>query len=166
RHQAAQRLSQDGHTTISERDLKNVVIRSFDLDLTNDAILVLTAELPPGSPSAPKSAAKALTGAKKTSTPEAAAPSAQPTRYITLIARVDLDGNPQVLAASLTDSSRLDIAPRLEFIDAVDVDGDGIGELLFREYDFDNQGFVIYSVRRGVVSKMFEGASQSLKPIS
>jgi hypothetical protein len=42
-----------------------------------------------------------------------------------VIARVDFEGVPQKLASSVTDSSRLDVAPRLELIDAVDVDGDG-----------------------------------------
>lgn len=168
RRQAAARLAQEeggrANAATIERELKNVVIRSFDLDLTNDAIMVLTAELPPSTTPAVAAGSKLRAGTKKSSSPEAAAPPVpmKLTRYITLIARVDLDGNPEVLAANLTDSSRLDIAPRLEVVDAVDVDGDGIAELLFREYDFDNQTFVIYAVRRGAVSKLFEGASQAL----
>jgi hypothetical protein len=169
RHQAAERLAQEvgarANAAAIERELKNVVVRSFDLDLTNDAVLVLTAELPPGSaaPAKPTTKKKAATAAASSSAPAATPTAPGATRYITLITRVDLDGNPQVLAASLTDSSRLDIAPRLELVDAVDVDGDGIGELLFREYDFDNQSFVIYAVRHGAVTKLFEGASQALR---
>jgi hypothetical protein len=169
RHQAAERLAQEeggrAGAAVIERELKNVVIRSFDLDLTNDAILVLTAELPPGSaPQAARPAGRTKAGTKaRGSTPSPTPAARSGTRYITLITRVDLDGNPQILAANLTDSSRLDIAPRLELVDAVDVDGDGIGELLFREYDFDNQSFVIYGVRHGAVTKLFEGASQALR---
>lgn len=169
RRQAAERLAQEAsphaNAAVIERELKNVVVRSFDLDLTNDAILVLTAELPPISePPAAKPARKTKTGTKGAAPPASSTspPAPAVTRYITLITRADLEGNPQVLAASLTDSSRLDIAPRLDLVDAVDVDGDGIGELLFREYGFDNQGFVIYAVRHGAVSKLFEGASQAL----
>ncbi len=126
---------------LTESSLKNVAIRGFDLDLTNDAVLVLTAEIP--GPSSTK---------------------AQPvTRYIAIIARMDFDGNPQRLAASIADSSRLDVAPRLELIDAADVDGDGAGELVFRQYDFDQKSFVIYSVGRSSVSKVFEGAGTPLK---
>ena len=84
-------------------------------------------------------------------------------RYITLIARVDFDGVPQRLAVSVTDSSRLDVAPRLELVDAVDVDGDGLAELLFREYSFDQKGFIVYGIGRSTVTKVFEGASQDLK---
>lgn len=157
---AAERLAKsEGKTgsTAIEQALKNVVIRSFDLDLSNDAVLVLTAEVPPASSSG---AAKPATGQ---AAPKEAVANPPATKYVTLITRVDLDGNPQVLASSVTDSSRLDIAPRLEFVDAVDVDGDGIGELLFRQYDFDQATFVVYAVRHGTLTKLFEGASQPLK---
>jgi hypothetical protein len=76
---------------------------------------------------------------------------------------VDFEGVPQRLAVSVTDSSRLDVAPRLELIDAVDLDGDGLGELLFREYSFDQKSFIIYGIGRSTVTKVFEGASQDLK---
>jgi hypothetical protein len=126
---------------LTAASLKNVDVRGFDLDLTNDAVLVLTAEVP---------------GPVTTQ--------GQPvTRYITVIARMDFDGNPQRVAVSVADSSRLDVAPRLELIDAVDVDGDGAAELVFRQYDFDQKSFVIYSVGRTSVSKVFEGAGMPLK---
>jgi hypothetical protein len=125
----------------------NVMIRSFDVDATNEAIMVLTAEIP-GSYMTPGS--KGASG-KFVS------------RYITLIARTDYEGNFQRLAVSVTDSSRLDVAPRLELIDAVDVDGDGYAELLFREYSFDDKSFVVYGIGRSTVTKVFEGASQALK---
>lgn len=144
---------------VPETALTNVVIRSFDLDLSNDAVMVISAEVPP-------SAAPAATGRRSKSTTTATKnPPATPgaTRYITLIVRVDFDGNPQKLAFSVTDSSRLDVAPRLELIDAVDVDGDGFGELLFRQYSFDDESYVIYQIGRSTVTKLFEGASQPLK---
>ena len=131
---------------LTERSLTKVVIRSFDLDLSNDAVMVLSAEVP---------ASGAAPGNKN-------APERTVSRYITLIARIDLDGNPQRLAASVTDSSRLDVAPRLELIDAVDVDGDGYAELLFRQYSFDEKSFIIYGVGRSTVTKVFEGASSPL----
>jgi hypothetical protein len=126
---------------LTERSLTNVVIRSFDLDLSNDAVMVLSAEVPGSGVTTEKVS-----------------------RYITLIARIDLDGNPQRLAVSVTDSSRLDVAPRLELIDAVDVDGDGYAELLFRQYSLDEKSFIIYGVGRSTVTKVFEGASSPLKP--
>jgi hypothetical protein len=127
--------------------LQNVVMRSFDLDLSNDAVIVFSAEIP-GSYLAP--------GGKST-------PGKFVSRYVTVIARVDFEGVPQKLASSVTDSSRLDVAPRLELIDAVDVDGDGLAELLFREYGFDDKSFIIYGIGRTTVTKVFEGASMPLR---
>jgi hypothetical protein len=152
---------------LTEKSLANVVIRSFDLDMSNDAVMVLTAEVPP-SPVAPPSRAPGKAGGKaaagsRNAPASTAAPAKPVSRYIALIARVDIDGNPQRLSASLTDSSRLDVAPRLELIDAVDVDGDGLAELLFREYDFDQKSFIVYGVGRSTVTKVFEGAGVPLK---
>ncbi len=130
------------NAALEDNALQNVLIRSFDLDLTNEPVMVLTAEVP-GS---------YLTPTKKTTSPKFVS------RYITLIARGDYEQNLQRLAVSITDSSRLDVAPRLELIDAVDVDGDGYAELLFREYGFDQKQFVVYAVGRGTVTKLFEGA--------
>jgi hypothetical protein len=131
---------------LTDGSLTNVVIRSFDLDLSNDAVMVLTAEVP---------GAYVTPGQKNT-------PGKFVSRYITLIARVDFEGVPQRLAVSVTDSSRLDVAPRLELIDAVDVDGDGLAELLFREYGFDQKGFIVYGVGRGTVTKVFAGSTSAL----
>ncbi len=127
--------------------LQNVVMRSFDLDLSNDAVIVFSAEIP-GS-----YLAQGGQGA----------PGKFISRYVTVIARVDFEGVPQKLASSVTDSSRLDVAPRLELIDAVDVDGDGLAELLFREYGFDEKSFIIYGIGRTTVTKVFEGASMPLR---
>jgi hypothetical protein len=132
---------------LTPNSLKNVVMRSFDLDMSNEAVLVLSAEIP-GSYLAP--------GKQET-------PGKFVSRYVTVIARVDFEGVPRKLAASVTDSTRLDVAPRLELIDAVDVDGDGLAELLFREHSFDETSFIIYGVGRSTVTKVFEGASTKLK---
>ena len=132
---------------LNANSLQNAVMRSFDLDLSNDAVVVLSAEIP-GSYLAP--------GGKS-------APGKFVSRYVTVIARVDFEGVPQKLASSVTDSSRLDVAPRLELIDAVDVDGDGLAELLFREYGFDEKSFIIYGIGRTTVTKVFEGASMPLR---
>ncbi|MGE5322238.1 MAG: hypothetical protein ACM3SW_05230 [Actinomycetota bacterium] len=134
------------NSQLNEGSMKNVVIRAFDLDLSNDAIMVLTAEVP-GS---------YVTPAQK------GMPGRFVSRYITLIARLDFQGDLQRLSASVTDSSRLDVAPRLELVDAVDVDGDGLAELLFREYSFDQKGFIIYGIGRGGVTRVFEGATSPL----
>ena len=146
RHLALAQLPPE-NSALKDNALQNVIIRSFDLDLSNEPVLVLTAEIP-GSYMTPN---KKNTPGKFVS------------RYITLIARADYEQNLQRLAVSITDSSRLDVAPRLELIDAVDVDGDGAAELLFREYGFDQKGFIVYGVGRGAVTKVFEGANIPLQ---
>ena len=144
-----------GGTAENANALTNVAVRSFDLDLSNDAVVVITADAPGGAlvPKGRSGRAAAIQGG----------PGKPVTRYVAVIARVDIDGNPQKLAASVTDSSRLDVAPRLELIDAVDVDGDGVAELAFREYDFDQKTFIVYGVGHGTVTKVFEGASEPIK---
>ena len=157
---------------VNQPALTNVVIRSFDVDLSNDAVVVLTAEVPGGylateAQEKPKVQPR-LTRKRTTSrptpppTPEQEPPAKFVSRFIAVIARIDIEGNPQKLAASVTDSSRLDVAPRLELIDAVDVDGDGLAELLFHEYSFDQKSFIIYGIGHGTVTKVFEGAGQPL----
>ncbi len=141
---------------LTDSALKNVVVRCFDVDFSNDAVVVLTAELPPVAAPAPPRARRAA------SRPAPPAPAV--TRYVTLIARIDLENNPQKLFVSTTDSAHFDVTPRLELIDAVDVDGDGLAELLFRQYGYNEKSFLIYGVGHGTVTKVFEGASQPLHP--
>jgi hypothetical protein len=62
----------------------------------------------------------------------------QRTVYVTVVVKVDtlaVDRRDQFrqLFAYVTDDRHFDELPRLQLIDAVDADGDGIGELLFRE---------------------------------
>jgi len=165
------------NSQLTPNSLKNVVMRSFDLDMSNEAVLVLSAEVPgsylapaPKQPPAAKQAPRAKRVPDTKQAPDTKqvpdttqAPGKFVSRYVTVIARVNFEGVPRKLASSVTDSTRLDVAPRLELIDAVDVDGDGLAELLFREYSFDEKSFIIYCVGRNAVTKVFEGASSKLK---
>jgi hypothetical protein len=73
-----------------------------------------------------------------------------------LIARTNLEGELRKLFFSQTDSRHLDMTPRMELIDAVDADGDGRGELLFRR-TFDNGGaYAIYRVTGDGLWPLFE----------
>ena len=58
---------------------------------------------------------------------------------------------------NLTDSQHLDVIPRLELIDAVDADGDGRGELLFREISDAGKAFVVYRVIGDRLWPLFHG---------
>jgi len=94
----------------------------FDLTNSNDPVIVFTATVDP-------SEKVAATAGKLT---------------VTVVARVDIYGELRKLLAEATDDHHLDLYPRLEFLDAVDADGDGAGELVFRESSDGTQGFVVY----------------------
>jgi hypothetical protein len=79
--------------------------------------------------------------------------------YVTLVARVDLEGNPRKLFANVTSDDRLDAVPRLELVDAVDADGNDRGELLFRRITDVGTDFAIYRIGIDDVVEMFHGGS-------
>jgi hypothetical protein len=115
----------------------NVSLRIFDLSNSNEPVLVFSA---------------------KTRPPAAgAAGSFDEPKEITLIARTNLEGELQKLFFSQTDSRHLDVAPRMELIDAVDADGDGRGELLFRRTFDGGSAYAIYRVTADGLWPLFEG---------
>lgn len=103
-------------------ELQDVQMRVFDLTSSNEPVLVLTAT--------------------------ATVPNARiPLQYTTaLVAREDIYGELHKVFAQATDNQHLDLIPKYEFIDAVDVDGDGRGELLFRTTRDRGTAFNIYAV--------------------
>jgi hypothetical protein len=113
----------------------DVSLHVFDLSISNEPVLVLSAKTHPAAAST--------------------APVEEP-KEITLIARTNLEGELRKLFFSQTDSRHLDVAPRMELIDAVDADGDGRGELLFRR-TFDNGSvYAIYRVTADGLWPLFE----------
>jgi hypothetical protein len=116
--------------------LDDVSLRVFDLSSSNEPILVLSA---------------------KTHPPAATAGSVQEPQEITLIARTNLEGELKKLFFSQTDSRHLYSSPRMELIDAVDADGDGRGELLFRRTSDNGGAYAIYRVTADGLWPLFEG---------
>jgi hypothetical protein len=111
---------------------QNVQMRVFDLSNTNEPVLVLTAN--------------------------ATAPSrGDATFMIALVAREDIYGDLHKVSAQVTDSQHLDVRPKYEFIDAVDADGDGRAELLFRLTSDAGSAYAIYSVIGDKLWPLFEG---------
>ncbi len=116
----------------------DVSLHVFDLSSSNEPVLVLSAKTHP--------AAADATG------------NVEEPKEITLIARTNLEGDLVKLFFSQTDSRHLDVAPRMELIDAVDADGDGRGELLFRRtFDDGSTGYSIYRVTADGLWTLFEG---------
>jgi hypothetical protein len=134
--QAAKRKS----SKPAEPILEDAHMVAYDLWANNQPIMVFSAQahLPPTG-SDPQSAANAET------------------QYsIVVVARTDIYNNLHKLFLAVTDKNHLDITPRLELVDAVDVDGDNRGELLFRETSDAGGGWLIYRVTNDKLWKLFD----------
>jgi len=115
--------------------LEDVKLRIFDLSNSNEPVLVLSARTP---------------------MPAASAAGSQVPVEITLIARTNLEGELQKLYFAQTDSRHLDLRPRMELVDAVDADGDGRGELLFRRTFESGSAYAIYRVSADKIWPLWE----------
>jgi hypothetical protein len=120
--------------------LENVQFRAFDVWVNNQQVMILSAEA---------------------HFPPAPGDSAAPEQYsITLVTRTDIYGSPRKLYSGVTDKFHLDVTPRLELIDVVDADGDGRGELLFRETTDAGGGYVIYRASADKLWKLFDSRGE------
>jgi len=120
--------------------LENVQFHAFDVWTNNQIVMILTAEA---------------------HFPPAPGATAVPEQYsITLVARTDIYGDLRKLYSGVTDKFHLDVTPRLELIDTVDADGDGRGELLFRETTDAGTGYVIYRASADKLFKMFDSLGE------
>jgi len=125
------------HAKLPQPGFEEVQLRVFDLSDSNEPVLVLT------------------TKAHMPSRPNAT--SADLAYIVTLVARNDIYGELHKAFASITDTQHLDVLPRLELIDAVDADGDGRGELLFRQISDAGKAFVLYRVIGDRLWPLFQG---------
>lgn len=115
---------------------EDVNLRVFDLSNSNEPVLVLSAQTP---------------------VPPVGTAGAQVPQEITLVARTTLEGELHKLFFAQTDSHHLDVSPRMELIDAADADGDGRGELLFRQTSDAGSAYAIYRVTADQLWPLYEG---------
>jgi hypothetical protein len=113
-------------------EFQGVQLQVFDLSNSNEPVLILTANA-----TVPSRADLVFT--------------------VALVAREDIYGDLHKVSAQVTDTQHLDALPKYEFIDAVDVDGDGRAELLFRLTSDAGSAFAIYSVIGDKLWPLFEG---------
>ena len=125
--------------------LENVRMVAYDLWISNQPVLVLSAQghMAPPAPGTAHSQVEAET------------------QYsVLVVAYPDIYNNLHKLYVGITDKFHLDMTPRLDLVDAVDADGDGRGELLFRETTDQGTGWVIYRATADKLWKMYD----SLRP--
>lgn len=121
---------------------QDVSLVAYDLDLNNMPTVVMTATKP-----------ATARGAKGATQP---VPALQ--LYVTVVAHTDIYGNIRRLFTHVTDMAHTDTIPRLELIDAVDAEGTGRGQLLFREVnDTGSNSFVLYRVGADQLWPLFDG---------
>jgi hypothetical protein len=124
----------------SQPTFDDVQFRAFDLWNTNEPVFVLSATA---------------------HMPKAAGASAQTSDdlpyYVTLVAKKNIYDELRKLYAGVTDPRHLDQTPRLELIDAVDADGDGRGELLFRQISDVGSAWGVYRAGADQLFPLFEG---------
>jgi hypothetical protein len=113
-------------------EFQDVQLHVFDLSNSNEPVLILTANA-----TVPSRADLVFT--------------------IALVARDDIYGELHKVSAQVTDTQHLDVLPKYEFIDAVDADGDGRAELLFRLTSDAGTAYAIYSVIGDKLWPLFEG---------
>ncbi len=135
--------------------LQDVEMRSFDLDLSNEPIFIISARAT-AAPAA-MAPARVRRPAKAPAEPAPRSPGAE--FYVTVVARQDFNGDMHKLYSATTDSRHLDAYPRLELIDALDADGNGRGELLFRQINDRGRSFVIYRVGADRLAEIFDSSA-------
>jgi hypothetical protein len=129
----------------------DVQLHIFDLSSSNEPILVLSAKAPAPSSARKPSVETQLAASQSTS---GVTPLPQ---EITLVAKTNLEGELRKMFFSATDAEHLDVAPRMELIDAVDADGDGRGELLFRRTSDAGSSYAIYRAAADQLWPLYEG---------
>lgn len=131
-----------------QANFEDVEFRTFDLWNTNEPVFVLTAKAHPARTSGD------------------AASTADLTYFITLVAKADIYGDLRTLRANVTDTHHLDEFSRLELIDAIDADGDGRGELLFREVSDAGTAWGVYRAGADQLFPLFQGTPSRPGPVA
>jgi len=67
-------------------------------------------------------------------------------RFVTLVAQVDMQGEPEIALKNVTDAAHLDRTPRMRLVDAVDAEASNRASLLFELRAQNSRQFALYRV--------------------
>jgi hypothetical protein len=67
-------------------------------------------------------------------------------RFVTIVAQIDMQGEPQIAIKNVTDAAHLDRAPRLRLVDVVDVEASNRASMLFELRSQNSRQFALYRV--------------------
>jgi len=143
------------HTDFASAELGATDFRFFDVDLSNEPVFVLSAPATVNFGAVPRAATRRRPARPTTKLNEPVS-GKQEHAYVTVVGKVDLYGEVKLIFSSVTDSAHLDEIPRLQLIDAADVDGDKRGELLFQETTDSGTGYLIYRVYPDQLIQLFD----------
>jgi len=141
-HKTRSSRTKPGATKVTQPVFEDVQLRVLDLSSANEPVLVLSAKatMPPSG--------RTMSGGIK--------PGME--YFVTLVARNDIYNELHKAMSNVTDSQHLDVTPKLDLIDAVDADGDGRGELLFRQTSEAGTSYVIYRVVGDQLYPLYQSA--------
>ncbi|MGE5206321.1 MAG: hypothetical protein ACM3PW_11950 [Chlamydiota bacterium] len=143
------------HTDLASAQVGEPDFHVFDVDLSNEPVFVLSAPATANFGAKRTRTAKTRT-ARRSAQLNEPVPGKQEQAYVTVVGKVDLYGEVKLIFSSVTDSTHLDEIPRLQLIDAVDVDGDRRAELLFKETTDSGTGYIIYRVYPDQLMQLFD----------
>ncbi len=126
-------------------EIKNPSLRLFDLDGNNNPEVVLNAVASVAPPPAKGSKAR---------------PEVAKEFYVTVIGKEDLSGELHPAYTRVVSARNAEFDGRLELVDAVDVDGDGRGELLFRRLFGRDVSYLVLKVGLRETTALFDSSGR------
>jgi hypothetical protein len=76
-------------------------------------------------------------------------------RFVTLVAQVNMQGEPEIAMKNVTDAAHLDRTPRMRLVDAVDAEASNRASLLFELRAQNSRQFALYRVIGGQATQTF-----------
>ncbi|MGA1982068.1 MAG: hypothetical protein ABSG84_06320 [Acidobacteriaceae bacterium] len=76
-------------------------------------------------------------------------------RFVTLVAQVNMQGEPEIALKNVTDATHLDRTPRMRLVDAVDAEASNRASLLFELRAQNSRQFALYRVIGGQATQTF-----------